>query len=505
MAIPASELVKIVPRVLSGTGKDLVFNGLFLTGNNATPAGQIVALYSADEVGEYYGFDSQEYLAASVYFAGYNNSLTKPTTLYFYRNGKTAAPAFVRSVALENAQDAFNGLKAISAGTLNIKINAVSVALTDVDLSSATSLSNVATILQGLIRAKNEDTGVANATVTYNGSSKNFTITNGDDGAESLIEAPTGTVADAMNFTSASVISQGQALKTYTETMADVTDLTQNFVTYSTIEEITDYDDARELASWSNTQFGAGNQFLYVYWSSDTALTTNNAGDTVVAKLRDHNYEGVTFVYNALKYSAFVMGAAASIAWDNLNSTITFAFKAQTGLEANVTTKQAETNLINNGVNFMGNYATRNDNFILFQNGQMSGQFAWIDTYLNSTWINNALQVQILAGLEASGRVPYTEAGYTLIRGWVQDVADRAIANGCIDTGVNLSQTQKNQLMVEAGGLDISSELYNSGYYLQIVDATASIRQQRTSPACNFWYTYGGSIHKINLPSTAVV
>ena len=31
MTIPASELVKITPRVLAGTGTDLVFNGLFLS------------------------------------------------------------------------------------------------------------------------------------------------------------------------------------------------------------------------------------------------------------------------------------------------------------------------------------------------------------------------------------------------------------------------------------------------------------------------------------------
>jgi hypothetical protein len=39
----------------------------------------------------------------------------------------------------------------------------------------------------------------------------------------------------------------------------------------------------------------------------------------------------------------------------------------------------------------MGDYASRNDAFVLFQNGQIDGQFAWIDTYLNSTWLNNAL------------------------------------------------------------------------------------------------------------------
>ena len=85
------------------------------------------------------------------------------------------------------------------------------------------------------------------------------------------------------------------------------------------------------------------------------------------------------------------------------------------------------------------------------------------------------------------------------------DVVNRAISNGVIDTGLNLSETQKSALMQETGGVDITTELHNSGYYLQIVDATAQIRQQRESPACNFWYTYGGSVHKLNLPSTAVV
>ena len=101
-------------------------------------------------------------------------------------------------------------------------------------------------------------------------------------------------------------------------------------------------------------------------------------------------------------------------------------------------------------------------------------------------------------------RVPYTDAGYTMIRAWVQDVADRAINNGVIDLGVSLSQTQKAELMREAG-VDITTELYNSGYYLQIVDAPAATRQARESPACNFWYTYGGSVHRLNLPSTAIV
>ena len=53
MAIPASELVKIQPRVLAGTGQDLAFNGLFLTDNALAPADTLLKFYDAASVGDY--------------------------------------------------------------------------------------------------------------------------------------------------------------------------------------------------------------------------------------------------------------------------------------------------------------------------------------------------------------------------------------------------------------------------------------------------------------------
>ena len=57
MTIPASELVKITPRVLAGTGTDLVFNGLFLSDSAAAPAaGAIQQFVDAASVGKWYGY-----------------------------------------------------------------------------------------------------------------------------------------------------------------------------------------------------------------------------------------------------------------------------------------------------------------------------------------------------------------------------------------------------------------------------------------------------------------
>lgn len=499
MAIPAGDLVRIVPRVLAGSGQDLEFNGLFMTGNALTPTGTLLTFYGASEVADYYGSGSDEYKAAQVYFSGYNNSLTKPRSVFFYRANTTDVAGFVRGAGGLDAED-LTALKAITAGDFNATVAGATVALTGLDLSAVTSFSGVAEALNTALAG-----ATAGATVAFDSRLKCYTLTSDTAGASGSVVVTSGTVAEAMGLLADDVVtSAGADAAVYSDILDDIAVLTQNFVTLSTVAEVTDVTQAQSIAQWVQTQFAEGAQYLYVLWTTASAVKTAGETSSIVAQIRETEPEGVTAVYGDVRYAAFVMGAAASIAWDSPNSTITFAFKAQSGLEANILSQADASGLEANGVNFMGYYATRNDNFILFQHGQMFGQFAWIDTYLNSTWLNSALQTQILAGLELSPRVPYTDAGYTLIRSWVQDVADRAITNGVIDLGVNLSQTQKNALAVEAGG-DITTELYNSGYYLQIVDATASIRQERRSPACNFWYTYGGSVHRINLPSTAVV
>lgn len=506
MAIPASELVRVQPRVLAGTGQDLAFNGLFLTENALAPVGTLLTFRDTASVSEYFGSVSNEAKAAAVYFGGYNNSFLKPTQLYMWRSHKNASAPFVRSAAFSSAKvkTLLDDLKGITAGTFSATIGGTAVSLSEVDLSGSDSISAALDIVTKKIAAIEEASpAAAGVALSWNSVFRAFTLTAGAAGSTVAIANLSGTIPDALGLTSGAVVSAGADAQDYASCLDEVCETTQNFVTYSTIAEA-DRADALALAGWSNTQYAAGNQFLYVYWSADETLKTDKADETAAIAIRDAEYTGTAGVYGDVRYPAFLMGVAASIDWDRIDGAITTAFKAQSGLTANVQVKDDAASLIANGMNFMGNYASRNDNFILFQNGQMFGQWSWIDTYLNATWLNNALQVQILSGLELAGRVPYTEAGYTRIRAWVQDVVDRALTNGVIDRGVRLSETQKTELINEAGK-DISTDLYNNGYVLQINDATAAVRQARISPSMSFWYTYGGSVHKINLPSTAVV
>jgi hypothetical protein len=498
MAISASQIVQVLPRILTGTGTDLVFNGMVLDDNVLLPAATPLSFSSADAVGEYFGLTSDEYNFAVVYFGGYNNSQIKPSLLYFYRLTPSGAAPFVRGETLAPAT-ALAAIKAVSAGDIKISLSGTEYTATGIDFSAVTSLSDAASVLQTALTTQG-----AGVTVAYNSVNNAFTITSTAVGEQESITVPTGTAAVALGFNAeTATVSAGENATDVVGSMTALTHQFQNFVTFTTLAEPEDAD-ALALANWVSAQANAGTMYLYICWDSSKAnLDTTNT--TVIAeKIKALNATGTTVVYPSYNIAAFVMGTAASIAWDQTNGTITFAFKAQSGLAADVTDTQHSVALLEHGVNFIGNYATRNDNFVFFYNGQMFGEWLWIDTYLNACYLCNKLQVQLMAMFTSNRRIPYTSAGYAIIRANCRDVIEAAINNGVIDIGVSLSNAQKSQLTSELGG-DFSDEIYNNGYYLQVLDATAQARQQRVSPPCNLVYTYGGAVQRLTVPAIAVV
>lgn len=498
MAISASQIVQVQPRILSGTGNDLVFNGMVLDENAIIPTATPISFSSADSVGEYFGTESDEYKFASVYFGGYNNSQIKPSLLYFYKLCPNGAAPFVRGKGLKPA-DALAAIKAITAGDITFKVDGTEYAVTGVDFSAVTSLSDAATVLNTALT-----TDSVPASAAFSSTNNAFTLTESSVGAEKSITQPTGAIADAFGLSAeTAVVSAGADVMTVTATMNELTSDFQNFVTFTTLAEPSDAD-ALLLAQWASTNANAGTMYLYVCWDSAEANKDAQNTTVIAEQLKEQNLTGYTVVYPSYRVAAFVEGTAASIAWDQTNGTLTFAFKAQSGLGADVTNTQDSVALLGHGVNFIGNYATRNDNFVFFYNGQMGGDYKWIDTYLNACYLCNKLQVQLMAMFTSNRRIPYTSAGYAIIRANCRDVIEAAINNGVINVGVSLSNAQKSQLTAELGG-DFSDEIYNNGYYLQILDATAQARQQRVSPPCNLVYTYGGAVQRLTVPAIAVV
>lgn len=207
--------------------------------------------------------------------------------------------------------------------------------------------------------------------------------------------------------------------------------------------------------------------------------------------------------------AAFICGTIASINFAQTNGRITFAYKGQTGLVANVIDPIASINLAGNpqvpgsygnGYNFYGAYGTPNQNFIQYQRGTISGPYQWLDTYVNQIQLNASLQLALMLFLSNTTSVPYNSAGYAAIETALADPINAALNFGTIRAGVTLSSTQITEVNT-AAGLPIDNVLSTIGWYLQVLDASPTVRQGRTSPPMTLWYMDGESIQSINLAS----
>jgi hypothetical protein len=580
-----SQLIGSVPSVLGAGGNPLSPNGVVLTTDPSIPIGTAQAFPTAEAVSEWFGANAPETLNwGNPYFSGFIGADSLPGTLYFVQYNENAVSAYLRGGSL--AAVTLAELQGMS-GNLIVAVDGRTVTSAAIDLSSATSFSNAATLLQtGLQTAGNVWAGTltvtnASATVTINTTTSGqlhigdvlvgtdipvgatitafgtytplagtgtvtisapatgaagpeagtvtldptvtfdslrdaFVITSPTTGATSSLAFASGTLAAGLLLTSATgaVLSQGAAAATPAGTMNAVVRATQNWVTFSHVFDLTaDIPTALEFAAWVSNSSPAGQErFLYVEWDADLTETTGPAPNSFGGQVITAQYNGVmpNFDLSSGKKAAFVMGAIASLDTNATAGRITLAYKGQNGLTPDVTDATVAANLAGtpygsggNGYNFYGAFATANQAFQFLQPGSMPGQWKWVDAYVNQVLMNADFQLA-LAELETNVKsIPYNTAGYNLLRSTLLDPIQKYINFGAIQPGVQLSQSQAQQVNT-AAGRKIDQVLSTVGWYLQILPATAQVRGLRGSPPMKFWYTDGGSIQSLLLATIDV-
>jgi hypothetical protein len=344
-----------------------------------------------------------------------------------------------------------------------------------------------------------------------------FYFTSPTTGAASTIGYATGSMSAAMKATLATGagLSQGIVADTPDTAMDRVKLATQNWVDFMTMWE-PDTDNKQLFAEWVNAQ---NQRFAYVAWDTDAnaSVSGNTTNFGYIAK--DLAYNTVMVVggdpatavefgedYEVIcrNLAAMALGTTASIDFSRANARITFAFKSQAGMIPSCTDEQLADNLIANGYSFYGKYATANDQFNFLYNGQVSGVWAWMDTFVNQVYMNSQFQLALMSLLTSVGSIPYNESGYSLIRAAMLDPINAALNFGAIRFGVSLSSSQAAQVN-QAAGRDVATIIQQQGYYLQILDPGAQVRGNRGTPVINFWYTDGGAIHKITVASIDIM
>lgn len=507
--IPASQIVSVVPNVLSPGGQALVMNGVFLTTSTRVPIGAVQPFPDAASVGAYFGLNSVEYSVAQNYFLGFDNSNIKPANLYFAQYHPAAVAGYLRGGSLSGMT--LTQLQAITADTLTVTIAGSPKTSASINLSSATSFSNAAALIQAAFTAPG-------FTVAFDSVSSAFVFTSTATGAIETIAYATsgGSMAASLKLTQATgaVLSQGADLITPSAMMDGVVAVTQNWATFMTVQDPDVSGNTNKLAfcAWVNAQ---GKRYAYVCWDVDVSAATVVPATTSLGYLigpLGNNYGGVYLIGGDGKsgsaaaspnQAAYVCGAAASIDFTETNGRITFAFKSQEGLQATCTDGASAKNLAANGYNFYGAYATANETFVWNYPGKVSGDFLWFDSYINEIWATNSFQLAFMVCLQNNKSIPYNLDGYTLLKAAALDTILQGLNFGAWRAGVTLSNSQIAEVN-SAAGIKIDADLSAKGWYLQIKDALPTVRVARGSPPMTFWYMDGQSVQQINLVSVDV-
>lgn len=562
-SIPASAIVNVFPNVIAAGGSGLDLVGLFLSNAGRVPAATAEEFASAAAVAAYFGPLSTEARLATVYFDGFAGSSIKPAKMLFANYNADAAPAYLRGgsvAALSLAQ-----LQALS-GTLTIPIDGTNVVSASIDLSGATSFSNAATLIAagldhddatftgeiagdtmtvsdavGTLAVGQIVTGVGVAagtvitalgtgtggdgtyivspsqtvasgglasgatTVTYDAVAGAFVITGGTPGATGNISfAADNAFAAALRLTSSTgaALSQGADAATPGGAMAALSAFTQDFVSFATTFEPS-IEDKVAFAAWAN---GQNNRFLYLMGESNPAAGSTADDGTAGGQIRELDYAAVAFLYDPTDpaaLAAFVAGSIASVDFNVTEGRTNVAFRRSSRLTPGVTDQVVSEQLIANGYNFYGAYATANDRFVFLYPGQVRGPYLWIDSFINQVWLSNNFQLSLMQLLTNVRSIPYNAAGYAIIEEALSGPIEAGLAFGAIRAGVPLSAEQATAINTEAG-LSVASSITERGWYLQVRPASPTVRADRGSPPITFWYADGQSVQKIALTSTQV-
>lgn len=499
MTIPAAAIVQVNPAVLSAGGRALDIIGVILTHNARVPYGAVQPFDNAVDVSNYFGANSNEEALSLIYFNSFDNSNIKPARMYFAQYPSASVSGYLRGGPVDELT--LTQLKAVATGALTVTVNGSGYTAAAVNLSTVTSFSDAANTIMAAFSGGSAGNPFL---VTYDSIAGAFVFTTTATGTGATIDfATTNAIASALFLTKATgaVISQGAAAATPGAFMTGLIQVNNDWATFMTAfdPDVSDNTNKLLFAEWTSQQ---NDRYSYVCWDTDAAPKVTVPATTSLGYLLTLNEYSGTCLISApdASMAAFVCGSAASLDFSEHNGRTTFAFRTQGGLSATVTDQTTGDNLITNGYNFYGAYATANQGFVFFYPGSVSGPFQWMDSYVDQIWLNAQFQLALMELLVNAKSIPYNAAGYSMIEAACLDPINQGLNFGVFRAGVTLSMAQAAEVN-NAAGVSIDKTLGQRGWYLQVLDASPQVRQARASPPCTFWYMDGQSVQRISLAS----
>jgi len=475
MAISFTRYVAITSGVGGGVGvrvRDLILR-LFST-NTLVPAGTVIEMDNATDVGTYFGTTSPEYLRAVFYFGFVSKLITAAKKISFSRWASIAAAGRIYGKTKAFAVGQFTGT---TTGAFSLTLGAYTADVTAINFSAATTLSNVASILQTAIRAVVAGgTDWTAATVTYNAVANRFELVGGVVGIEAVATAAPATGVDIrtlLGWDATAVFSPGVAAQEPLDAFTASVQASDNFGTFAFIGTLT---EAQVLAvATQNDTYNVKFIFTVPIAAADAA--------TYYATLSGLSGVATTLSPLAAEYPELLPAAIlAATDYTRRNSVQNYMFQLAT-LTPSVLTDTDANSMDASRVNYYGRTQTAGQFIDFYQRGVMMGLATDpvdMNVYANEMWLKDAAGAAIMGLLLSLARVSSNSTGRGQLLAILQSIIEQATFNGTISVGKPLNTTQKLYIGNLTGDENAWQQVYRLGYWIDCVLQSYVTQDART-------------------------
>lgn len=492
--ISQSRYISIISGV--GAGSPVAQRQLIMrlmTQNSQLPPGLVAEFANASSVGAYFGTSSEEYLRAQAYFSFISKLIKSPQRISFARWVSTAIAAMIVGDTLTKSLAAF---VAQTAGTLTLNSGATPVNISSINLSTATTLTQVASLLQTAIQASG-NAQLTTATVTFNTNTNQFVLTGGTPGSGTLSATPTGLSSDLSGLlgwsTGGTILVAGQAADTAAVAVSKSAAISDNFgsYVYCTPSVPLANSDIAAIAAWNDSQ---NNKFMY---SLATPLSNLQ---TMYALVKGYSGVAINILSTTQSNDYVEQSPCEILAATDYNSPgasqnyMFYQFAARNTTVSDDTT--ANTVDASRG-NYIGVTQSAGQQLAFYQRGVLcGGATAAVDmnTFANEMWLKSAFSANFMSLFLNVPEVPADPEGAAMLLGVMTPTITLGKDNGTISAGKTLTAVQQQYITSITGDPNAWRQVQTLGFWLNITFTTqTNPNSNLPEKVANYLFVYSKS------------
>lgn len=458
-----------------------------------------------------FGSNIPEYEVASRYFGFLSKTGIAPDKMIVARWYKEAAAPFIKG---SDTLATVAQLKVVESGSFKVTLDSSEFEVV-VNLTTATSYSDVAALIQTAIRA-NTSGGQAytGAVVEYDTITGGFIITSGTSGKGESVGAvaagTTGTDISSMLGLVNAELSQGVDAETFADFCDRIYNANTAGYSITTIEEL-DEDSIVAAVKW--LQGNVGGQTLNTMVRLVFNIQDIATAKTLQATLKTLGYTGYVIAAdpNGEYVNALSCAIAASTDYNTANGAKNFNFQPANGytpittLGSVIDYQQGQTNLSMAEeldalcISYVYSVGFGEQEEILYGMGLMQGDFGTEDVQVNESWLERDLQTNIMNGFISLEKLGLQgDDAKEFMSTIVTPSFEQGKVNGTIARNGTLSDTDRNTIYMVTNNAAAADAVENNGYYFQVQDLTTEDIQLRRVRII-VCYLCGGVVNQVRI------